>query len=188
MPLPEIDAMKTIDDTLSQVDNADMRDRILRWAWAKYCSSPIPNSIPLPALQTQTTKKAQSSKKTPKTKTTKTKTSLSILKDLNLKPNGKKSFSEFTSETKPVSNHDKSIVAVYYMQHTLGITEITASHVYTCFKMAGWRMPYDLENELQWVASQKGWLNTSSMSKIHTTTHGDNYIEHDLPKKSSKKE
>jgi len=181
--ISEIDAMKLIDETLSKIEDSLTRDRILQWAWSKFSSLPAPINSTAEAMETRKSKKKQGKAK----KSTKTKPSHSMVKDLNLKPSGKQTLAEFVREKKPSSNRGKSVVCVYYLQHILKETPITANHVFTCFKSIGWRVPSDLDNTLQWVASQRGWLDTSSMADIKVTTHGENLIEHDLPRKKKDK-
>jgi len=110
----------------------------------------------------------------------------SIVRDLNLKPSGKKSFREFAAEKQPASNLEKSVVAVYYLHHELGLSAVTVGHVGTCFKDASWRVPSNFANTLAETASRRGWLDTRSMADINVTTHGENLIEHDLPRSKSK--
>jgi hypothetical protein len=180
--ISEIDAMKLIDETLSQIEDSLSRDRILQWAWSKFSSLPTPISSTSKKMETEKPKEKGRAKKS-----TKTKPSYSIVKDLNLKPSDKQTLAQFISEKKPSSNREKSVVFVYYLQNILEETPITSNHIYTCFKSIGSRVPSNLDNTLSWVASQRGWLNTSSMANIKVTPHGENLIEHDLPKKKKGK-
>lgn len=177
----ELDVMRSIDGALSGVSDAQARDRILRWAWAKF--SPSPSSLPHDQEQAQakTTAKRKTQKKNAKC-SAKSKASHTILKELNLKPSGERSFEDFVNEKQPSSNQEKCVVAAYYVANILKETTVSSDHVYTCFKLRGWRAPADLDNTLQYVASQRGWLDTSDMSDIKLTVHGENLIEHDLPR------
>ena len=111
---------------------------------------------------------------------------MSILKDLNLKPKSKKSFDAFVTEKKPVSNFDKVTVAIYYLEHTLGISKVSVNHVYTFFKQIKWRVPADLANTIA-QAGTRGLLDNSDSENIKLGTHGENLVEQDLPKKKGKK-
>jgi hypothetical protein len=176
--LSEIDAMKAIEDALKGFDDEATKKRILNWAWAKF----------LPAVQQpnqEESKQILKIKKNKKGKPT-AKTSPSIIKELNLKPKGKKSFVDFANEKQPSLHPEQCAVAVYYLQHELEIPKIGVNHVFTCYKAIGWRLPADFINKLQWIASQKGWIDTSNMEEIKITTHGTNLVEQDLPKKGKK--
>jgi len=130
------------------------------------------------------TKKEKKAKKTTRAKSA---SRLSIVRDLNLKPKSKESFNGFADKKKPGSNQEKCVVAVYYLHTVLQLTGIAIEHVFTCFKDMAWRLPSDLANTLRYTASVKGWLDTGDSSSIKLTTHGENLIEHDLPRKTKEK-
>src|SRR5574337_148962 len=106
----EIDALKAIDEALDGLTDPDARNRVLRWAWQKFSSQPAPpndknNELPEPSEKRKKSKrKAFGAKGKGKAKA-KTKPSLSIVKDLNLKPKGKKSLDEFSDIKKPNSHY-----------------------------------------------------------------------------------
>ena len=187
----EVDAIKSVDDALSALEDAGARDRVLRWAWEKYATNPAPSKDSGEAEDATSeslgSRKKKSASKKGKTKKSRPKqSSLSIEKGLNLKPKGKKSFDSFVEEKQPKANHEKCTVAVYYLHHELDQPKIGASHVLTCFKHMKWRVPADLPNALAWTASTKGLLDTKKMGDIRVTTIGENLVEHDLahtPKK-----
>ncbi|MGA9396943.1 MAG: hypothetical protein WBV22_01680 [Anaerolineaceae bacterium] len=176
----EIDIIKILDDTLSQIEDPAIRDRILKWAWDKYSTKTVPLTIESPKIL-----KTPSSKTKKKKSQKKAKLSLSIVKDLNLKPSGKKSFKQFVQEKLPKDNQEKCTVAIYYMKHELGVDKITIDHIHTCCKDVGWRTA-SLYNDLARTASRKGWIDTSEMSDIRITTLGDNFVEYDLPPQNKK--
>lgn len=180
--LSELEVMKIIDDSLSQIDDDSVKDRILKWALSKYSKVNIPvYEAPVNAHKKQ---KKVTKKHNQKSSSSKQKSSLSIVKNLNLSPKGKKAFKEFIEEKQPNSDQEKCTVGVYHMQHNLELENISTNHLFTCYKVAKWRVPADLDNTLKVVASQKGWLDTSDGNSIKTTTHGENLVEHDLPKKA----
>lgn len=170
--ITEIDAMKEIDQILSQIKDPITQQRILDWAYSKY--SLIPQKV--------TTKKKQTKPK----KSAKKKQFYSVVKDLNLKPNGKSSFREFIENKKPNNRIQKCLVSVYYLKSVLEIKQININHIYTCHKDSAWRLPSDLTNLLRWIASQKGWLDTSSKDDIRLTAIGENFVDHNLPSKKGK--
>ena len=187
----EVDALKQLDEALSGLEAEDARVRVLRWAWEKF-GSKSKTDVPLDALkETPLTITKKGSKKQAQNRKGKVKgkptSTLSLIKDLVLKPQGKKSLNDFIDEKKPNSHYEKCAAAVYFMRHKLGLTAVTASHVYTCYKHMGWRVPTNLPNTLAYAASHYGWLDTSNMQDIKTTPMGENLIEHDLPKKKKDK-
>lgn len=134
--------------------------------------------------QNSTTIKKQTAQKQPITKNVSKKARkivLSIDKDLNLKPKGKKAIDDFITGKSPSSLLEKVAVCVYYLQRELNIKDIGYNHVFTCFKHLNWRLPSDLPNTMQ-QAGTKGWLDTSNSMDLKITTHGENLVEHDLPK------
>lgn len=181
--MSEIDAIKNVDSALAAID-PDARKRVLEWAWKKYVPELHPSvGAEMPKKEIKIKEKKERVKKSPKIKT---KLSLSIDKDLNLRPKGKKSFVDFAKEKQPVSYEQKCTVAVYYLEKILGIKGIGINHIYTCYKDAVWRVPADLRNKLHSTASKKGWLDTGNIDEIKLTTRGDNLIEHDLPPKAER--
>jgi hypothetical protein len=111
-----------------------------------------------------------------------------IDRELNLRPTGKQSFSEFIAQKQPRSNQDKFAVVVYYLEQVLELPAISASQVRTVFRLTeGWREPADVDAALPVTAVRKATIDTSDMENIKTTAQGRNFVEHDLPAKSDKK-
>jgi hypothetical protein len=131
---------------------------------------------------TESREKANSSSEEnkPKRKIAK-KGSFSMVKDLNLRPQGKTGLKDFCAEKAPESHVEKCTVSVYYLSNDLGISAVDMDHVYTCYKHMSWRLPANLSNMLA-QAGSKGYLNVADRANITVTTHGDNLVEHDLPK------
>lgn len=187
----EIDALKTIDEALSGLEDPHAQNRVLSWAWNKFSSEPRPSAddISKPGMPRVGRKRSKKKPSNAKGRSRgKSKASLSMVRDLNLKPKGKKTLDEFVESKKPSSYYEKSTVATYYLKHELSLSAISANHIFTCFKHMKWRVPADLFNTLAYTASQYGWLDTSNGEDIKVTTMGENLVEHDLPKgKGSKK-
>lgn len=181
----EVEVIKTLDDALGKLEDAQARDRVLHWAWEKYCSKPVPSAVNDPARAMRGHKKEAQDKKTV-SKKAKVKTTLSMEKNLNLTPEGKRTFDAFADEKMPTSNLEKCTVAVYYLHNILELPKISANHVFTCFKHRKWRVPTDIPNTLQYTASTQGWLDTSDMGDIKVTTVGENLIDHDLPRNENR--
>ena len=173
--LTEIDAIKAVDSALAELEDQGARERVLQWAWAKHSRQPLP--IPGGQVTEPSTKRRTS----PKRKKKAAKASLSIVKDLDLRPEGAQSFRDFARGKKPATNLKKCTVAVYYLSRVLSVAGINVNHVYTCFKDVKWRVPSSLHTTLAETASRHGWLDTGDMENIALTPGGEAMVEHDLP-------
>jgi hypothetical protein len=128
----------------------------------------------------------QKKNKSSKTKSTKQKEVVSIVKELNLRPKGKKSFKDFFAEKKPSSAQAFNTVAVYYLARVIEQQGISPSHVYTCYKEVSERPPVALPQSIRDTASLKGFIDSSDSHNLKLTTRGENFVEHDLPAKDTK--
>jgi len=117
----------------------------------------------------------------------KSKESVSLVKDLNLRPAGKESFKDFYEKKKPTTANAFNAVAVYYLSELLQMTSITPNHVYTCYRETNVRPPEAFLQNLKDTASKNGYIDTSDTSNIKIPLRGKNYVEHDLPKQKVKK-
>lgn len=73
------------------------------------------------------------------------------------------SFKDFAAEKKPESISDKCLVAVAWFKNHGGLEEVTANHVFTCFKLMGWTHPAsynqllsDLKRKAQTLSKGEG--------------------------------
>ncbi|WP_294289088.1 hypothetical protein [uncultured Sphingomonas sp.] len=104
------------------------------------------------------------------------------VRDLDLRPTGKTAFVDFIAEKKPKDNQERYAVAVYYLEHILELQPVTSGHVAAVFKQtAHWRESGNISSGLRVTARRKNTINTSDLNDLHTTPHGRNFIEHDLP-------
>jgi hypothetical protein len=107
-----------------------------------------------------------------------------MVKDLNLRPDGKQSFEAFAEEKKPSSNEDRYVVVVYYFKEIVGLPVVTIHQVGTVFRlMKTWKEPIDVNAGLRVASYRKGTLDTNDMEDIKLTPAGRNLVEHDLPPK-----
>ena len=174
----EFDTMKAVDELLTAIDDSSEKERVIDWLLMKHGGKKIkrnPAKVPK--------RRASPSKK--KTKAASLK--ISIIKDLNLRPKGKKSLREFVEEKRPSSHSEKITVAVYYLAKELDVSAITPSHVYSCYQDAKWRNPADLWSAMRKYASLTGWIDTSNSSNVTITPPGENLVNHDLPKQKPSK-
>ena len=176
--MEEIEAMKTIADSLKNLDEG-ARIRVLSWAGSKFGGAVVDSKVTTPP--TSKVSKTSSNMKKASSKSSKTKSVISMDKTLDLSPSGKKSAIEFQSEKAPASVVEKCVVAAYYLREIIEVDAITVTGVFTFFKAVGWKVPSDIRNTLQ-QAGSKGWLDTKDGDDIKITSMGENLIEHDLPK------
>lgn len=182
--MDEIQALKSIDDALSKLDET-ARKRVFDWVSSKYDFQPkelnhrydqsVEHSKVIENPPPQKLRRA-------KTKGKKTsKITLKMIKELNLKPQGKKSLRDFIEEKSPSNAKQKCTVAIYYMKNIMNIEHVSVDHVYTAFKSSEWPVPANLPNTLHQAGSE-GWLNTADIENLLVTPSGENLIEYDLPK------
>ena len=107
-----------------------------------------------------------------------------IVKDLDLSAKmDKQSLRDFFKLKSPSSNMEKNVVFVYYLQKIATLEDITPNHIYSCYKDVNIKVPKALEQSLIDTAHHKGWIDTSNLDDIKIATPGENFVEHDLPKK-----
>lgn len=112
---------------------------------------------------------------------------MSIVKDLELRPEGKTSWRDFYNQKKPDTQQQAITVAVYYLQQVLELDKITPEYVFTCFKDVSLKTPKNMPQSIRDTAKKKGWVDTSERGNIKITNHGENLVEHDLPTAKGKK-
>lgn len=173
----EIEVLTIVSETLEKLEDKAAAERVVRWAWDKYIGKSE-------AMQPATTaRRGVIPKSKAKGGSAGKKETLSVVKDLNLKPDGALSLAEFVKEKQPSSIKAKIAVCVYYLSTYASVSRITIHHIYTSFKWLTWRLPTDLKNMVYQVGSQ-GRLDTSDINNVRLTTMGENFVEHDLPKAS----
>ena len=189
----EIDALKTVDEALSAIDE-DARIRVLDWASSKFLGSfnssvqSVKSSMlkdqeqKQPSSEILTTEKASSKAKSKTKSTKKTKTSYKHIKELNLYPDQKLSAQDFVTEKNPTTQKQQCVVAVYYLLQILGVKQVSVDYIYTFFKGCRWRIPANLSNALH-QAGSAGWLDTADSEDIKLTSIGENLVEHELSEK-----
>jgi hypothetical protein len=104
-----------------------------------------------------------------------------VVKELDLRPKGKKTLADFVKEKNPTSQHDKHAVTVYYLSNVAGISPVGRDHVFTAWREMGWKLPPDFLASLRLTASKKRYLDTSNTDDLRLLNPGVNRVEHDLP-------
>lgn len=110
--------------------------------------------------------------------------SYTYIENLNLGATGDHpALVEFMDAKLPLTNEERNLVFLYYLQYTLKIKSITLNHIYTCYREAKIRAPLNIENSLRMTASQRGWIKANQNGSMTVTPEGKNYVEKELPKK-----
>jgi hypothetical protein len=107
-----------------------------------------------------------------------------FLKDLDLAASDDHvSLVEFMDSKFPITNEERNLVFLYYLQHVIKEKPITPDHVYTCYRKAKIRAPLDIEHSLRMTADHQKWIKIAKNGNITVTAAGKNYLEKQLPKK-----
>jgi hypothetical protein len=107
-----------------------------------------------------------------------------LIKDLSLTAtDSRPSLVEFMDSKFPITNEERNIVFLYYLQHKLKLKSITLDHIYTCYRETKIRVPLNLENSLRLTAEQYSWITITKTGKMTLTSAGKSYVEKQLPKK-----
>lgn len=117
----------------------------------------------------------------------KSKETVSLIKDLDLRPKGKTSFKDFYGEKRPSSAMDFNTVAIYYLKEVCQIDSVNPNHIYTCYKEVAQRPPAAFTQSLRDTANRNGYIDTSNTNDIKIPLRGKTFVEHDLPKTKDKK-
>jgi hypothetical protein len=113
--------------------------------------------------------------------------SYSFVKSLNLRPDGKPSLRDFFASKKPQNQQEQMAVVVYYLTKTLEATNVGSNHLYTCLKDVEVPVPADIGQIVRNTAARKNWIDSSNGDDLKVTVSGENFVEHDLPSKTSAK-
>lgn len=107
-----------------------------------------------------------------------------FLDKLNLSAgDGRVSLVEFMDTKFPITNEERNLVFLYYLQYLLKEKAITEDYIYTCYKAAKIRVPLNLENSLETTARQRRWIKITKTGRLSATPSGKMYVEKQLPKK-----
>lgn len=109
--------------------------------------------------------------------------SYSLVTSLNLISNGNESLKDFYAKYLVKSNFDRNIIILYYLKNVVGEENVGINHIYTCYKSLSQRVPNIYQSLLD-TKNRKGWIDTSDTEDLKVTVAGENYIEHEIIKKS----
>lgn len=143
------------------------------------------NSTPA-AEKTNQDKIPQKSNPAKKSSNGKKRESFTILKDLDLSSRTNSlDLKSFLSDKSPSTAMERNAVFVYYLKNHANVSTITLDHIYSCYKYTSTPVPTALRQSVADTSSRRGWLDTSSFDDIKLSIPGENYIEHDLPRKGN---
>lgn len=110
-----------------------------------------------------------------------------FIQNLNLTAaEGHPSLVEFMDSKLPITNEERNLVFLYYLQHVLKHKPITIDHIFTCYRQAKIRAPLNLENSLRHTAEQHGWIKLNQNGNMSLSPEGKLYVEKQLPNKKAK--
>jgi hypothetical protein len=106
-----------------------------------------------------------------------------FLEELELSStNSHPSLVEFMDAKFPITNEERNLVFLYYLQYKLDIKAITIDHIYTCYRAAKIRVPLNIEHSVQSTAEQHRWIKVAKNGHLSLTPSGKLYVEKQLPK------
>jgi len=100
--------------------------------------------------------------------------------DLDFLPSGEESLDDFYKKFKVVSNQERNLIFIYYLQEVMKEPAITISHVFSCYKHLRLKIP-SFPQTLTDTKHLKGWIETANFNELRVTRNGSNYLEHDKP-------
>ncbi|MCG3209414.1 MAG: hypothetical protein FOGNACKC_03038 [Anaerolineae bacterium] len=107
-----------------------------------------------------------------------------LVQNLKLSATGdRSSLVEFMDAKFPITNEERNLVFLYYLQHLAKVRAITVDHIFTCYKEAKIRVPLNLASSLQATANQHRWVKMTKTGRLTVTPSGKLYVEKQLPKK-----
>lgn len=98
--------------------------------------------------------------------------------DLGAK-NDRPALVEFMDAKFPITNEERNIVFLYYLEQMLKLKSVTPSHIYTCYRAAKIRAPLNIENSL----TRRDWIELTEDGQLTLTKNGKDYVEKQLPKR-----
>ncbi len=90
---------------------------------------------------------------------------------------------EFMDSKLPITNEERNLVFLYYLQHVIKRKPIKIDDVYTCYRKGNIRAPLNLENSLKMTAEHENWIKITKIGNMSVTAAGKRYVDQQLPKK-----
>jgi hypothetical protein len=108
---------------------------------------------------------------------------LKLLKDLNLRPEGKLSLKDYAAQFRIESSEELYLVIVCYFKQILHEDLITLNHIFTALIELDKKVPTHLKQVLINIKNSDAsnhWLNLENLNNIHYSIRGMNHIKHDI--------
>jgi len=109
--------------------------------------------------------------------------SYNLITSLNLAPKDKKSLKDFFKEYNAKSNFEYNIVILTYLITEIHENNVGVNHLYTCYKHLGLKVP-NIKQSLVDTKKRKGWIDSSNSEDLKITVSGENFMDHEIEKKS----
>ena len=101
-------------------------------------------------------------------------------------PEGKQTLREFYAEKGPKTLQEQVTVVLYYLTRIIERDGIGANHIYTALKDVSVPIPPDIGHTARLTSNRKGWIDSSKSDDLKIAIGGENFIEHELPRKQDK--
>lgn len=140
------------------------------------------------SAQTKPSSKKTKSEASPKeTKTTKKASIVSnkmeVLKDVNFRPNGKTSLTDYAKLYEIKSNADRIVVIIQYLNDVLDIKTVTGNHLYSGFWELKCKIPTAFYQIITNTKTREKLLDFTKITDIKLSIQGQNHVRFDLAKK-----
>lgn len=91
---------------------------------------------------------------------------------------------EFMDSKLPITNEERNLVFLYYLEHIIKRKPIKIDDVYTCYQESHIRTPLNIEHSLKLTAKYQDWIEIADSGEMRVTRSGQKYVENQLPKKT----
>lgn len=108
-------------------------------------------------------------------------TSFKLDRNLNLRPDGKVSLSDFSQKYNCDSTPKRILMIVFYLKEILQLENVNPDHIYTAFEKLNIRVPKSLYQLISDTKNKFGWLDFETTDDINLSIQGKNAIKYDLP-------
>jgi hypothetical protein len=112
---------------------------------------------------------------------------LAVMPDIDFRPAGQQSLIDLAAEKKPRNQNQQNLLAIYYLEHVLGLQDITTEHIRAAYRECHWREPSSFLRSLQNTASHTSLISTRHMKDIRTTPAGTHTVENQMPRNPAAK-
>jgi hypothetical protein len=111
----------------------------------------------------------------------------SFLKDLDLKPSGRRSLEDLVAASHPKTQGEQVLASAYWCSHDVDISPVRIDHVFTCFRVMGWPLPSNLGNRISQTGTLKNWFTSTTSDEITLSAKGINFVEHTMLQRTDEK-